>query len=137
MKRFFLLPALVALCGTLLDSTRELPEAYARPENTIASYWHRMIERRHAEALECFAHSAPEDAGMMLALPKLVELRCVDFRIHDLDNGRVDVLYTVEYRVSLTDSLAQFETGDRLHLTNRGWKIERPLQLVSRDSTAR
>ncbi len=69
---------------------------------------------------------------MMLALPELVELRCVDFRVVNRQNGRADVHYTVEYRVSLTDSLGRFETGDHVHLTNRGWKIERPLQLASK-----
>jgi len=131
MKRSLLLPALVALCGSLIDSTRELAPAFSRPQNTITSYWHRMIERRHDEALQCFTAVTPADTGMMLALPKLVELRCIDFRLANLEQGRADVYYTVEYRVSLTDSLAHFVTGDRLHLTSRGWKIERPLQLAS------
>jgi hypothetical protein len=130
MKRFLLLPGLVALCGTLIDSTPELPSTFSQPQQTIAAYWHRMAERRHREALECFTRAVPDDAEMMLALPKLVELRCIDFRVGNRDSGRADVFYTVEYRVALTDPLAHFETGDRLHLTNRGWKIDRPLQLA-------
>lgn len=130
MRRFFVLPCLVALCGTLIDSTPELSATFSQPQKTIAAYWHRMAERRHADALECFTHATPTDAAMMLALPRLVELRCIDFRVNGRDGGRADVFYTVEYRVALTDPLARFETGDRVHLTNRGWKIERPLQLV-------
>lgn len=132
MRRLLLLPVLVAVCGTLIDSPPVLPLAFAKPQNTIASYWHRMIERRHDEALQCFTEAVPQDVGTMLALPSLVELRCLDFRISNRSRGRADVRYTVEYRVSLTDSLARFDTGDRLHLTNRGWKIERPLLLVAK-----
>lgn len=132
MRTLLLLPVLVAVCGTLIDSPRGLPLAFAKPQNTIASYWHRMIERRHAEALQCFTEAVPQDIDTMLALPNLVELRCVDFRISNRTCGRADVRYTIEYRVSLTDSLARFDTGDRVQLTHRGWKIERPLLLVAK-----
>ena len=93
-----LLPVLLALLGSLWDSAPEPPEAYARPQTTIANYWHCMLERRHLSALECFVHYTPADANAMLSLPDMVELRCRDFKVADRGRGIVDVTYTVEYR---------------------------------------
>jgi hypothetical protein len=122
-----LLPMLLALLGSLRDSASEPPEAYARPQTTVANYWHCMLERRHLSALECFAHFTPADANEMVPLPDMVELRCRDFAVADRGRGIVDVTYTVEYRVGMGDSLRRFTSGDRLCLTRGGWKIERPL----------
>lgn len=132
MKKLRLTALVVLMCGPSFDSPRRLLAAYSRPQNTIASYWHRMLERRHVSALDCFLGSSPEDARNMIALPELVELRCRDFRVRDRGRGQVDVAYVVEYRVAMGDSLASFVTGDRLHLTQRGWKIAHPLLLASR-----
>jgi hypothetical protein len=120
----------VAACCIAADSPRKTDVAYDTPESTIASYWHRMAERRHHAALDCFLGGAPTDANSMLALPDLVELRPRDFRLAWRGRGIVDVEYDIEYRVSLSDPLARFATGDRLRFTGAGWKIERPLLLV-------
>jgi hypothetical protein len=126
------LAALVAcLCGIQADAPRELDAAYHTPEATIASYWHRMAERRHAAALECFFGRATPDGAPMLGLPELVELRCRDFRIAWRGRGIADVEYEIEYRITLSDSLARFSTGDRMRFTAAGWRIERPLLLAS------
>ena len=45
---------------------------------------------------------------------------------------RLPHVFARAHALSLTDSLARFDTGDRLHLTNGGWKIERPLLLVAK-----
>jgi len=91
-----------------------------------------MLEHRHRDALECFAGADPEECSDMLPLPDLVELRCRDFRIADRGRGVVDVLYTVEYRVSMGDSLNRFPSGDRLRLTRGGWKIQQPVFVARR-----
>ena len=93
-----------------------------------------MIERRPFAALECFAAAKPTDVTQMMALPDLVELRCVDFEIADRGRGSVDVAYTVQYRTHMGDSLAAFRTGDRLILTHQGWKISMPLLMARTDS---
>jgi hypothetical protein len=127
MHKLALAPLVAMLCFVALDAPRELDEAFRSPEATIASYWHRMIERRHGAALECFVGApAPVTTGM-LQLPELVELRCRDFRVSSHGRGVVDVAYDIEYRITLADSLARFATGDRLRFTRAGWKIERPL----------
>lgn len=122
---------LVAACCLAADSPRNNDMAYDTPESTIASYWHRMAERRHAAALECFLGGGTPETGSMLGLPDLVELRPRDFRIEWRGRGIADVQYDIEYRVNLCDSLARFATGDRLRFTGNGWKIERPLLLVA------
>jgi hypothetical protein len=132
MNRRLLWSLLVLLLGVTPDSSKELPEAFARPEFTIARYWHSMLEHRHVAALECFADFHPRESSEMLRLPDLVELRCRDFRLTDRGRGVVDVLYTVEYRVSMTDSLNRFPSGDRLRLTRGGWKIQQPVFLARR-----
>jgi len=121
----------VALVCSLVDTRRDLPVCYATPQATIAEYWHRMIERRPHEALECFLGVVPREVSGLLQLPEVVELRCRDFRIAPRGRGVVDVEYRVEFRVALTDSLARFPTGDRLQLTASGWKIERPLLVAA------
>ena len=130
MRPLLLLPLLTALCGALQDGPGRLPESYAYPQSTIASYWHSMLEHRHLSALQCFTDASPQEVEQMLPLPDLVELRCRDFRIEDRGRGQVDVIYRVEYRVAMGEPLAGFETGDRLCLTNGGWKIDRPLFLL-------
>jgi len=122
-----LLPLLLALLGAMRDSPRDLPEAFARPQTTVANYWHSMIEHRPSSALECFVESSNEDAEQMLTLPDLVELRCRDFTVAQRGRGLVDVTYLVEYRVGMGDSLRRFPSGDRLCLTQDGWKIQHPL----------
>lgn len=125
------LPFLVVLCGPMLDGLHATPASYATPQSTVSAYWCRMIERRHSEALDCFLHEDHREAGNMLALPDLVELRCRDFRLHYREQGMVDVSYKIEYRIAMGDSLARFSTGDRLQLTGEGWKISRPLLALS------
>jgi hypothetical protein len=129
-----LLPLAIGLLWTSsLDSPGEVPYGYFyRPQDTIATYWHSMIERRHLQALDCFADTSPKDVHQMLGLPDLVELRCRDFEVADRGRGIVDVAYTVEYRVSMGDALAQFRTGDRLIFTPRGWRISAPLLMAGR-----
>ena len=132
MRKLALVPLAALLFFTALDAPREVDEAFRRPESTIASYWLRMAERRHAAALECFfGATSLEGAKTMLQLPELVELRCRDFRVSWRGRGIVDVHYDVEYRITLADSLAHFSTGDRLRLTGAGWKIEQPIFLVA------
>jgi hypothetical protein len=133
VKRLLLAVLLAPLCFHVLDGRASLPADYATPQSTIAAYWHRMIERRHAEALECFLGSEPGDLGHMLALPDLVELRPRDFELEFGQDGTVDVHYRIEYRITLVDSLASFATGDRLSLTSTGWKIARPLLLAAKN----
>ena len=132
MNRLLPLPLIAVLLGVVPDSPRRLPEAYALPQSTIALYWHSMLEHRHRAALDCFADADPTDTAEMLPLPDLVELRCRDFRIADRGRGIVDVLYTVEYRVSMGDSLHWFPSGDRLRLTHGGWKIQQPVFVARR-----
>ncbi len=127
MNPIFLLTLGVAFLGLFRDSPRNIPVAYARPQVTISSYWHAMLERRHLSALQCFAEYSPADVDEMLPLPELVELRCCDFRVRDRGRGQVDVTYTVEYRVAMGSPLSRFASGDRLCLTRSGWKIQRPL----------
>jgi hypothetical protein len=129
-----LLPlALGLLCTVCLDSPDEVPfDYFYRPQDTISTYWHRMIERRHVQALECFAETSSSDVHQMLGLPDLVELRCRDFAVSNRGRGFVDVAYTVEYRVTMRDALSQFRTGDRLMLTPRGWRISAPLLIAGR-----
>ena len=132
MKRFLASAFLLLCCLAALDARSELPPAYATPQATLSSYWLRMIERRHTDALDCFLGGRASDAGNMLALPDLVELRCRDFQLDYRSGGHVDVNYRIEYRISMGDSLASFPTGDRLSLTGSGWKIALPLMLASR-----
>ena len=93
-----------------------------------------MIEGRHFSALECFAASQPTEVKQMMALPDLVELRCIDFEIADRGRGSVDVSYTIQYRTQMGESLAAFRTGDRLILTHQGWKISTPLLMAKTGS---
>lgn len=125
MNLFLLLTLLLASCCALQDSPPAVPQAFARPQLTIATYWHSMLEHRLMSALECFAEAGSVEH--MLRLPDLVELRCRDFRVADRGRGVVDVTYVVEYRVSMGDSLHEFPSGDRLCLTHAGWKIQGPL----------
>ena len=127
MKYLQLLTVLAAICVLGFDTPTRVPNAYARPENTIDSYWHSMLEHHHRSALDCFTDASYADVERMVPLPQLVELRCRDYQVADRGRGQVDVLYTVEYRVGMCDSLASFATGDRLQFTNRGWKIHQPL----------
>jgi hypothetical protein len=124
----------VLLWTVCLDRPENTSTAYNRPQDTIASYWHRMIERRHLQALECFANSTPQNVVQMVGLPNMVELRCRDFQIKDQGRGTVDVAYTIEYRIKMGDELARFKTGDRLVLTHRGWKIASPI-LITRNNS--
>jgi hypothetical protein len=130
LKRLLLAVLLAPLCFHVRDGRPSLPEAYATPQSTIGSYWHRMIERRHTEALDCFLGAAPGDIAHMLALPEVVELRPRDFVVEWGAGGTADVHYRIEYRITLGDSLASFATGDRLSLTSTGWKIAHPLLLA-------
>ena len=131
MKRYALVPLLGLLVGSALDSRIPVADCFATPQATISSYWHRMIERRHADALECFVDGTRDVTGM-LGLPDLVELRTRDFDVHWRGGGIVDVAYNVEYRVAMGDSLQKFPTGDQLELTGSGWKISRPLLVAAR-----
>lgn len=131
MKRL-LCTSLLLLCGLARDARPDLPESFATPEATVRSYWHNMLEGRHAEALDSFLHAVPAEAANMLALPELVELRCRDFRLRHRGAGVVDLEYRIEYRVAMRDSIASFASGDRLHLTGRGWKIAQPLLFAGR-----
>jgi hypothetical protein len=132
MKKLLLAPFLALACCTARDARPSMPVSYASPEATVRSYWHRMIERRHVDAVQCFLDAGPSDAAGMLSLPDLVELRCRDFRLTWQGGGVVDVLYNVEYRVAMGDSLQSFPTGDRLNLTSGGWKIALPLFAAAR-----
>ena len=127
LNLFLLLTLLLASCSALQDSPPALPQAFSRPQLTIANYWHSMLEHRLMSALECFVESGSDGVEHMLRLPDLVELRCRDFRVADRGRGVVDVTYIVEYRVSMGDSLREFPSGDRLCLTQSGWKIQGPL----------
>jgi hypothetical protein len=135
LRRILFPLAFVLLWTVCLDRPTSGSLAYHRPQDTIASYWHRMIEGRHLQALDCFANASPEGVRQMISLPNMVELRCRDFSITDQGRGTVDVAYTVEYRVKMGNSLAQFRTGDRLILTQRGWKIAAPIVVARHDST--
>ena len=109
MNILLLLPLLLALLGAMRDSPRDLPEAFARPQTTIANYWHSMIEHRHSSALECFAESSNEDADQMLTLPDLVELRCRDFTVAQRGRGLVDVTWPATptgFHLERTDRLS-------------------------------
>jgi len=127
VNQFLILALLLVSCGSLQDSPRDVPLAFARPQTTVANYWHSMLEHRLLSALDCFVEYGSEDMDHMLHLPDLVELRCRDFRVSDRGRGVVDVMYTVEYRVSMGDSLRTFPSGDRLCLTRSGWKIRGPI----------
>jgi hypothetical protein len=131
MNKLAFVPLAALLCCGALDAPHVLDDAFRTPEATIASYWHRMVERQHGAALECFLGGITPDPSGMLQLPDLVELRCRDFRLAWRGRGIVDVEYDVEYRVTLGDSLARFATGDRLRFVGTGWKIERPLLMVA------
>lgn len=132
MTKLALALCVALVCFLALDVRQERPACYITPEATVTAYWQRMIEHRFPEALECFMGPAPREATGMLQLPELVELRCRDFELQERGLGVVDVNYHIEFRVTLTDSLARFPTGDRLRLTAGGWKIERPLLLAAR-----
>lgn len=134
MKKPLVALVLALACTPALDAPARVPECYVSPEATIRAYWHCMIEGRHVEALRCFLDSEPGDVAQMLALPDMVELRCRDFDVHWQGGGVVDVLYRVEYRVAMGDSLQRFPTGDRLHFTGGGWKIAFPLLAATRPS---
>ena len=129
-KRYVLVPLLALSLGSVLDSRTRVADCFSTPQATISAYWHRMIEHRHADALECFVEGTGDVSGM-LALPDLVELRPRDFVLHWRHGGIVDVGYAVEYRVAMGDSLRRFPTGDQLQLTGVGWKIGRPLLVAS------
>ena len=132
MRLLRIVPFLAFLCLPSMDAPARITAAFARPETTIASYWHNMIERQHLAAILCFLDGEPDGVRQMLGLPDLVELRCRDFNVTQRGRGIVDVKYRIEYRVSMGDSLANFETGDRLCLTNDGWRIVAPLLLSRR-----
>jgi hypothetical protein len=134
MKKPLVALVLALACTPALDAPARVPACYASPEATIEAYWHCMAERRHADALGCFLDSQPEDVAQMLYLPELVELRCRDFSVRWQGGGVVDVVYQVEYRITLADSLQRFPTGDRLHFTGGGWKIAFPLLAAARSS---
>ena len=134
MRRILFPLALGLLWTCCLDAPAAVPATFLHPQDTIASYWHSMIEGRGFSALECFAASRPSDVQQMMALPELVELRCVDFEIADRGRGSVDVVYTVQYRTRMGEALAGFRTGDRLILTQQGWKIAMPLLMARTDS---
>ncbi len=125
-KRYVLVPLLALSLGAALDSRTRVAECFATPQATVSAYWHRMIEHRHADALECFVEGMGDVSGM-LPLPDLVELRPRNFVLHWRRGGTVDVGYDVEYRVAMGDSLQHYPTGDQLVLTGAGWKIARPL----------
>jgi hypothetical protein len=130
MKR---LAALLALAlGPVVDGRVPATDCYLSPQSTLMSYWHRMLEHRHSEALECFVGGTKDAAGM-LSLPSFVELRCRDFDLQWRRGSTVDVSYKVEYRVAMGDSLQRFPTGDRLVLTAQGWKISHPLLFAGRN----
>lgn len=131
MKRYVFVPLLTVLLGPASDHRMTVPTDFATPQSTVSSYWHRMIEHRHGDALECFVEGT-RDASGMLALPDLVELRARDFQVLWRRGGAVDLLYQVEYRIAMGDSLQRFSTGDRLELTGSGWKIAHPLLFASR-----
>jgi hypothetical protein len=132
MNKLVFAPLLVLVLGSLHDSHELLPESFASPQATVTSYWQRMIERRHAEALDCFVDGNRVESFEMFTLPDLVELRCRNFALEWQPGGSVDVSYQVEYRITLSDSLARFSTGDRLDLTGSGWRISRPLLVATR-----
>jgi hypothetical protein len=132
MKKLVFAPLLVLALGSLHDGHASLPDCYASPQATVSSYWQRMIERRHSEALECFLDGGQDFGAGLLALPDLVELRCRDFHVEWMPDGTADVSYQVEYRITLSDSLNRFPTGDRVNLTGNGWRIAHPLMMASR-----
>jgi len=132
MKKLVFAPLLVLVLGSLHDSHEFLPDSFASPQATVVSYWQRMIERRHGEALDCFVDGNRSGNVNMFALPELVELRCRNFELEWQPGGTVDVNYQVEYRITLGDSLARFSTGDRLSLTGSGWRIAHPLMVAAR-----
>jgi len=131
MKRYAFVPLLALILGPALDSRTHVADCFSTPQATVSAYWHRMIEHRHVEALECFVDGT-RDASGMLSLPDMVELRPRSFVLSWRGRGVVDVGYEVEYRVEMGDSLQRFPTGDQLELTGAGWKISRPLLFASR-----
>jgi len=132
MKKLVLAPLAVFVLFALHDSHELLPDSFASPQATVGSYWQRMIERRHDEALECFVDGDRAGSPEMFVLPNLVELHCRNFKLVWQPGGMVDVNYQVEYRITLGDSLSRFPTGDRLNLTGSGWRIARPLIVAAR-----
>ncbi len=127
MKKLALVPLLLVLLGPSLDERAGVLDCFSSPQSTVTTYWQRMIERRHRDALECFVEGGRGDSTGMLGLPELVELRPCDFRIRWLHGGQVDLSYSIEYRIAMGEPLQRFSSGDRLHLTGMGWKIARPL----------
>jgi len=131
MTKLALALCVALVCFLALDVRQQRPACYTTPQATVTAYWQRMIEHRMHEALDCFMGPAPRELPSMLQLPELVELRCRDFEVQERAPGVVDVNYHIEFRVTLSDSLARFPTGDRLRLTASGWKIDRPLLLAA------
>lgn len=130
MKRLAL-AALTALAfGPVSDRHAPASDTYLTPQSTVSSYWHRMLEHRHLEALECFVGGATDPSGMM-SLPSVVELHCSDFQLTWRGGGTMDVTYDVVYRMQMGDSLQRFVSGDRMQLTGEGWKIARPMLVAS------
>lgn len=130
--RSFYLTVTVVCCLLCADVPAAPPPHFVLPESTVASYWHNMAERQLLAALECFIDGVPDEPRDVLELPDLVELRCRDFIVHHRGRGVVDALYRIEYRISMDDPLSSFETGDRLCLTSRGWRIQAPLLFARR-----
>jgi len=131
MKKLALVPLLLVLMGPVLDERAAMRDCFATPQATVTTYWQRMIERRHREALDCFVDGSHGDLTGMLGLPSLVELRCRDFQLRWLPGGQVDLRYAIEYRIAMGESLQSFASGDRLHLTGTGWKIAHPLLVAA------
>ena len=127
-KLLIVIPLGITICGTPQnDKPKKIEPEFATPQKTIEYYWENLANNDYQKALTCFTDYSPENYNKkdILPLPDIDSLK-VDSIIKIKKEGKKQVV--LYYRVSFYSKRQKLTktiiTGDRLILTDSGWKIK-------------
>lgn len=99
---------------------------YPPPESTIYKYWSLLAKRDYRNALFCFAGHRDEyfDSNLIFPISQGVESLKVDSILYKKFQKKFCIIYyRIKYYSSKGMKNKYFVTGDKMILTEEGWKI--------------
>lgn len=104
---------------------------FSTPESTIYNYWLSLESRNYKKALQFFKSHRDEyyDSSLIYPIKNGIESLMVDSIVYKkkLNNKTYEIYYRVRFYSQKDRCIKYFITGDKLVLTEKGWRIDKVL----------
>jgi hypothetical protein len=115
------------LCCTNKDEPAEKPlnPLYETPQKSIETYWNALFEKRYKDAMACFVDFEEEefDINELIPIPDMDSLWIDSVFFLEMRDDKAEIHYFVSFILTEDEDIKTIITGDKLKLTDDGWKI--------------